>query len=615
MVTEEYPTLKSNVHVMDLGDGAFIGDGRAEILFPGAGLFPVIAKLCSALNGERSLDAIVGTTPARVRPLLDELIGALQRHDMLQRLAPPVVGMADLMASPYRDVLLFLRDREPHFAAAFDRWRRTPLALSGTGYTLKAAARGLACMGIERISLHVVSACEVTENEITLGITDHFESVGRGELQVVDRKGLGTACAEGGLLVHASDHLRLDADFPTPAELSAAGLVLAAGVIDGMGLVVPLRDNADIAAFRGRVRRAQSEPHSMASRSLIGGVAALRALTLSAISSRRIAAGPTLPLLKIGPGGHVTEHDLCSMASQPSATISAFAGRAVARRAALAERAPEADDPFDPLFDPVVGPFAWVTSDPEDQIPLAYRSIDLNIPGRDGPEAARVTGWGRGPTEARADALRRAAVLYAETVERRTALDGHRAIAASPDYAMWRREAFALAAVAAPPFQAGLRAWAIDPESAVDLEVSWYARMARFYGKTEVRAWIGQSSESPGVLAYARAGARETWGAALTYDEALHAALGDLCSSVVRDTPPLGISATSGLDPARRLPALSSQSMVPLADLPPALTVDPTQTGFDRLFSGDVTLALAGLWVGSVSLDETAITAPSDHLR
>lgn len=615
MVTEEYPVLKSSVFVMDLGDGAFIGDGRAEILFPGAGMFPVIAKLCSALNGERTLDAIVGTTPARVRPLLEQLVGTLQHHDMLQRLAKPVADLADLFASPYRDVLLFLRDREPHFAEAFNRWQHTPLALSGTGYTLKAAARGLACLGVERIYLHVASACDVSENEIALGIADHFESVGRGELQIVDRKGLGAAFAEGAISVHVSDHLRLDSDFPTPGEVRSARLALAAGVMDGVGLVVPLRDNADIAAFRARIRPTRSEPHSMAARSLVGGVAALRALTLSAISSRRIEDSPTLPLLKIDPGGHVTEHSLCSIASQPSSTISAFAGSAVARHAALVGRASEVDDLFDPLFDPVVGPFAWVAPAPEDQIPLAYRSIDLRIPGRDGPGTARVTGWGRAPKEARINALQRAAVLYAETLERRTAADGRWAIAASADYAMWRREALALALIAAPPFQAGLRGWAIDPESSADLEISWYARMARIYGKTEVRVWIGRSLDSPGAIAYAQAGTREAWAAALTHDEALHAALGELCSSIVRDEPPVDGSATSGLDLPRRLPSLSSQRMVPLADLPPTLTLDPTQIGFDRLFSDDIILALAGLWVGRVALDETATLVSPDRLR
>lgn len=615
MVTEDYLALKSSVHVMDLGDGAFIGDGRAEILFPGAGLFPVVARLCSALNGERALGTIVDSTPARVRPLLDELVRALERHNMLQRLAPPAMSFADLMAAPYRDVLLFLRDREPHFAAAFDRWRRTPLALAGTGYTLKAAARSLACLGIERICMHIVSAHDVSEKEITLGIADHFESVGRGELRVVDRKGFEATLAEGDLLVHASDHLRLDADILTPARLSAAGLALAAGVVDGFGLVVPLRDYSDIAAIRGRVRRARSEPHSIASRSLIGGVAALRALSLSAISSRRIGDGPTLPLLKVDPGGNVTEHSLCSIADEATAAISAFAGAAVARRAALAERAPEADDPFDPLFDPVVGPFAWVASDPEDQIPLSHRSIDLSMPGRDGPVAARVTGWGREPKDARADALRRAAVRYAETVERRATLDGTGPIAASPDYAMWRQQALAYAFIASPQFRAGLRAWAIDPESAADLEVPWYARMARIYGRAEIQVWTGQSSECPGVLAYARSGPRETWSAALTHEEALHLALGDLCSNIVRDTPLLDMSATGSLDLGRRLSALSSRGLASLEDIPPAPTVDPTRAGIDRLFAGDAILALAGLWVGRVSLDEAATVDLSGHLR
>lgn len=611
ITAQEHLALKSSVHVMNLGDSTFIGDGRAEIVLPGAALFPVIDKLCAALNGARSREAIAEGLPTQVRPLFDNLVGALDRHGMLQRLAPSAVDPAYPAGHPYRDVLLFLRDREFDFAAQFERWRQTRLALVGSGYVLKAAARAFACLGIERICLHV-EAGDVTPDEVVSGVADHFESVGRGEIEVVDRARFEREVRGSDMLIHAGDRLRPERGLAGTGDVAAVRLALIAGVVDGVGLVVPLRGDADIDALRSRLRGRRAPPPSIASSALIGSVAAFRALSLSSVSARRLGDGPALPLLKVGSGGHVTEHLLCRTSACSPATISALAETAVARRAALAERIPEAEDRFEPLFDSVVGPFSWVAPGTQDQIPLAHESIELTVPDGAADVVERVTGRGRDRKDARADALRRAAVRYAEIVEDRQPGDVRAPIVAAADYAVWRQNALAYALVASPGFERGLQAWAVDPESAADLEVPWYARMAATYGRTPVKTWIGQSTACPGVLAYAQAGAAETWGAAATHQEALSNALGDLCSEVVRGEPWASPSATL-LELARQLSERAAGDPMALSELPPVPALESTGGGSDELFAGDAILALAGLWAGRVSLERTGETGLAEH--
>jgi hypothetical protein len=603
MGSEPLLALRSTVRTMEVEEGAFISDGRSEILFSRPGLFPVILKLCASLNGELTLGAITEGVPARVRPLLDELIGALDARGMLQRLAAPAVNFRDLMADPHRGVLLFLRDREPHFASEFEGWRNLSLAIVGAGHTLKAAARNFARLGIERICLHIVSGREVSEAEVTQGVNDHYETMGRGELKVVDREGFAAAISPDGLLVYASDNLRADMDFPPPSHVSGARLALASGVMDGVGLVVPLRHESDVLALRSRLRGANARPHSITSRALIGSVTALQALSLTAISSRRSGDGPALPLLKIDAGGHVTQHQLCDLSNQSPEAIARLAISAKESRGGADARGAEGGEIFDTLFDPVIGPFEWIPVDPDDELPLAHQAIDLRVPREDRVLPERVTGWGRELKDARGDALARAAARYAEQVESGRSGADPRPITAATDYADWKQKACAYAFTASLPFQAGLQVRAVDPQRAVDLEIPWYLRLINIYGQCDASAWIGQSSQCPGVLAYAQAGSLEASGAGLTHEEALHAALGDLCNGVVAGARLPDTPATCALDLARQFPLLASPTVLQLSELPPVLTVDAAEVGTDELFTGDPVLALAGLWVGRVSLD------------
>jgi hypothetical protein len=275
--------LKNHVFFRDTPEGVHFDAGKQAFVLPGAGLYPLVARVLGLMDQGLPLARIEAAVPPRLQTHLHRLLAALRAHDML---LDDEDDCALLLAAdaplPLREFVKHLQDQLPaaSYRPRLTAWRQAAVLLVGQGQALKAAAKALADSGVGHLSLRVATGSAVSAAELQ----DHVLSAGvRG--QTVDVRAAAAAEADfaaAALALFASDELDASAQaLAFDAQAAALGVpALVAGRFGGHAFVLPLAE-AGVAGLAELLQwRAADDgvPHSPASLALLGAVAAQQAL-------------------------------------------------------------------------------------------------------------------------------------------------------------------------------------------------------------------------------------------------------------------------------------------------------------------------------------------------
>jgi len=107
--------------------GVCVSAAQRSFFVQGSGVFPIVERLLSRLDGRRSREDILEGLPTQGRKLLDALLRQLEENDMLAPPEPIDLDLQTHRSSPSPTDAYFFDQGVP--AAAFERMRSEPIWL------------------------------------------------------------------------------------------------------------------------------------------------------------------------------------------------------------------------------------------------------------------------------------------------------------------------------------------------------------------------------------------------------------------------------------------------------------------------------------------------------
>ena len=174
-VKDHKPVLKSYVFFSEVDDGVYFNGGSEKsFILPGRGLYPVISKLISAMDGSRTVEQLVDALPEKVTPVFLHLHSQLDSRGLLADNSKAQEVLSADVRARYEDVLSYLSDMTNEHEEIFRRWRETSVAVIGNGFSTKSCLRALTSLGVGSV-LSVLDQNDdrPTEPEILSAVLDH----------------------------------------------------------------------------------------------------------------------------------------------------------------------------------------------------------------------------------------------------------------------------------------------------------------------------------------------------------------------------------------------------------------------------------------------------------
>ena len=441
--------LKNYVFFKETDAGVWFDAGSRSFLLKGEKIYPVIERLLTSIDsGSASRSALINSVPDRLRPLVEQLVGALDAHGMLIE-TTSAEGVPTPGHTPAAEWRKFLQDQldGPGAHVAEAALGSASVLVTGHGFALKAAARTIAHAGCRAITLIVDrETASVSGDEIVRSLEP-----GSIAVSVHHRPPREEDVRSADLIVVAAD-----ADGDDVSGLTATRwarqhgkICIATCVRHGRGWVGPpaVSDHAGLEDLVDWLRlspplEADASPASL---SITGGLAAHIALCQFAGLDERARRGrsvmvspwldvetrPVTPSPRLHRDQPVQAGDTHGLAGLPDGrTLSPFE----TARSALA-----------PWFDGLIGAFNIDAVKDIPQIPLYHDALAVRRPDLSG-DPLTVIAWGFNAEEAGLRLLRSAIQTFAGV--------GDRPYAAEFEETAWRRAAFVEAAVRCPLFHA-----------------------------------------------------------------------------------------------------------------------------------------------------------------
>jgi hypothetical protein len=482
------PLLKSYVMFVPVEDGVYFEAGQESFLFKGRGLFPLVTRIVSLLDGTRTLATIESVVPEKAHNLLGLLLGELEQRRMLHMVIDtPEAPLPQHVEALYAGTIGFLKDQTPHWAAVFRRWRETKIVAAGAGLSYRVLVRNLMRSGARHLVLALDQSEDPSGDEavITASVA---EAKSRDAEIVVDwadaAQAIEAAGADDTRILYASDAvpLRDDSLFHRLTALDRPE-TLAGGVYRGAALVGPQSgERLSLLPTWDRIAaKAAGPPYSRAARATLGSVVAFEAL--KSLATDESAEPERRDWLRrncyhVRPDATIEIHKLVPQPSAPAADP------------APAQAAdPRPDD--EPLFDPVAGCLQWVDFAGA-EFPLPHRAIGIRSDSGGGLAADPVTQWALTPQDMDERVTARALEALAEVQNPAAAVAGSAfsPVLADRDEAVWRQEARANAIARHPAFLGKATPIRIDAESVVDQDARMLIRLVRLYTGDLPHLWL-----------------------------------------------------------------------------------------------------------------------------
>jgi hypothetical protein len=531
------PLLKSYVAFVPVENGVYFEAGLDSFFLKGRGIFPLVTRMASLLDGTRPVTAIESVIPEKARPLFALLLAELERKQMVHMVPDAAeTALPGSVEDRYASSIHYLKDQTPNWFAVFRRWRETPILAAGAGLSYRVMVRNLLRSGVRHLLL-ALDASEDPSADRSAVAASVAEAAGRDEEIVVQWLDSASAVADaatgGARIVYVSDDVPLAEGslFRRLIALERPG-TLAGGIVRGSALVgpefgdgIPLLSTWDRFSAEG-----PGLPYSRATRAILGSVVAFE--TLKSL----IFDESTDP----GQRGWLQRH---CYRLHPDTTIEVHSlappgvGQAGAPAPAEANAAGPDDDP---LFDPVTGSLRW-----DDfagaEFPLPHRAIAIRTQVSDGgPTPDPVTQWALSPQDLDERATARALEALAEADRPAIAAAGCSSspVVAARDEAVWREEARAQAIARHAMFLSGAAPVRIDPETVADQDARMLLRLVRLYTGAVPRLWLLGGTGCGACVACVDVDGQLSRAAAATAGKAILEALGDALSALQLGRPP-----------------------------------------------------------------------------
>lgn len=526
------PLIKSYVVFVPVNDGVYFEAGQENFLLKGRGIFPLVARMVSLLDGTRTIAAIESGIPEKARPLFGLLLAELERKRMVH-LVPEAVDapLSEEVEGLYADSIGYLKDQTPDWSAAFRRWRETAVFAGGAGLSHRVMVRNLLRSGVRHLLVALDSSEDPSADRSVINATV-AEAVGRDPeivVQWLDSAEAAADAAEGARILYVNDEVPLAGDslFSRLIALDRPG-TLAGGIFRGSAIVGPELDEEIglLSTWERIATREPNLPYPRGTRAILGSIMAFEAL------KSLIFEGSDEPKERAWLRRH------CYLV-RPDTTIEvhALAPAAAQHGASPALDAPAPDD--DPLFDPVTGSLRWAEF-PGQEFPLPHRAIEIRAP--DGaPIIEVVEQW----------------ALTAQDLDERTTARALQALAeaefpgsgpnpgcawspvvAARDEGLWRAEAIAQAVARHDSFLTEAVPVRIDPESVEDEDSAMLLRLVRLYCGAVPRLWLSGGNGWGASVACVAMDGELYRAAAATPGKAIVEALGDGLSAFQTGRPP-----------------------------------------------------------------------------
>jgi hypothetical protein len=530
------PFLKSYVVFVPVDEGVYFEAGQDNFLLKGRGIFPLVTRMVSLLDGTRTMAAVESVVPEKARPLFWLLLAELERKHMVH-LGPdadefPVSAGVEAL---YTGSIGYLKDQVPNWSAAFRRWRETPILAAGAGLSHRVMVRNLLRSGARRLLVALDAPEDPSADRAALAAT--LAEAAARDPEIVARwldpaEAVAEAAAGTSRSVYVSDDVPSDGDslFRRMIALDRPG-TLAGGIFRGSAVVGPqLGEGVPLLSTWERISAGEPDlPYPRAARAILGSVMAFEALKSLIFDESDDPAER----------GWLQRH--CYVV-RPDTTIAvhglapAPAGRGGESTAAdTGAAAPEGD----PLFDPVTGSLRWDEFAGQ-EFPLPHRAIGIRT--RDGaPSVDAVAQWALTPQDLDERTVARALETLAEADFPVAEADSGCAwspVVAARDEAEWRSEARAQAAARHCAFLGKAEPIRIDPESVADEDSAMLLRLVRLYTGEVPILWLLGGSQWPASVACVAVDGRLSRAAAATAGKAIVEALGDALSALQVGHPP-----------------------------------------------------------------------------
>ena len=480
------PLLKSYVVFIPVDEGVYFEAGQRNFLFKGRGLFPLVTRIVSLLDGTRTVADLETIVPEKVHNLLELLLGELEQsrmiHMVVDSIEPPLPGAVEAL---YAGTIGFLKDQTPHWATVFRRWRETRIVAAGAGLSYRVLVRNLMRSGARNLVLALDQPDDPSADRAAIDASVAEAKSRDSEIRAdwADPAQVDAAGADTRLL-YVSDSVPLGDD-SLFRRLTASDRpnILAGGVYRGAALVGPQSgEGLSLLPTWDRIApQLAGPPYPRAALAILGSVVAFEALKSFGLDE--FAEPERRDWLRrhchhVRPDTAIEIHKLLPQPSAPAADPEPADAAG-----------PRPDD--EPLFDPVAGCLQWQDFAGA-EFPLPHRAIRILPDSNGGPDSSPVTQWALTPQEIDERVTARALETLAELASPAPAAAGSAfsPVLADRDEGVWRREARANAVARHPEFLSKARPVRIDAESVADQDARMLIRLVRLYTGDLPLLWL-----------------------------------------------------------------------------------------------------------------------------
>ncbi|MEU3405030.1 hypothetical protein ABZ766_13970 [Streptomyces sp. NPDC006670] len=401
------------------GDGVLLANGSEIVTFHGASTYAWLEKLSPHLDGRHSVAELTGSLPPGPRRMVEKLVGALYEAGLVRDVSqdePHSLTPREL--ERYASEIAFIEAFQTSPGLRFQRYRRTPAVLIGSGAVFTAAVEAALSTGIERLSVRPTAL-------LGTGVVEHPERAevppcDTAPLDASDPAALRAAVEGAELVLYAAD--RTDPDVLRSLDRLCVGLgrTFVAVTVHGDEAWIGPVCSPERAAARWESlwlrlgTGADAVPEGTAF--LTGPVPGILANHLVFRAFEHLTGVAETPE---GPGGNAVRLDLetlqtsvHTLAPHPSADRTAGTGARRPAAEAAAVEAGELAERVAPLTDARLGVLGPVSEGHFEQFPLRVVQVAVNDPHEPGAPTV-VRGAGPDFEHARDAALRLGLASYA----------------------------------------------------------------------------------------------------------------------------------------------------------------------------------------------------------
>ncbi|MGE7387793.1 hypothetical protein ACQKM2_20160 [Streptomyces sp. NPDC004126] len=420
-ITDIRPRMRTGIFFTPTaeGDGVLLANGSEIVTFHGASTYAWLEKLSPHLDGRHSVSDLTASLPPGPRRMVEKLVGALYEAGLVRDVSqdePHSLTPQEL--ERYASEIAFIEAFRTSPGLRFQRYRRTPAVLIGSGAVFTAAAEAALLTGIGRLSVRPTAVPET-------GVAEHPDGAAgphrdTAPLDASDPADLRAAVEGAELVLYAAD--RADPDVLRSLDRLCAGLgrTFVAVTVDADEAWIGPVCSPDRAAARWESlwlrlgTGADAVPGGTGF--LTGPVPGILANHLVFRAFEHLTGVAEAPE---GPGGSAVRLDLETLqtsvhtiAPHPSADRTSDTGGHRPAPEAAAVEAAELAERVAPLTDERLGVLGPVSEGHFEQFPLRVVRVAVNDPHEPGAPTA-VCGAGPDFAHAQDAALRLGLASYA----------------------------------------------------------------------------------------------------------------------------------------------------------------------------------------------------------